>query len=85
MLRDLSFFLTVLTAAAFAQSQRPARAETPNTDLYYKLAPDALAQDGVPKARSVDPSRCQARPIPAPSIRIGFMCLRNTTRPFPPA
>ena len=29
--------------------QRPAMAETPNTDLYYKLAPDAIPQEGVPK------------------------------------
>ena len=28
---------------------RPAMAETPNTDLYYKLAPDAVPQEGVPK------------------------------------
>ena len=49
----------LLTTVAFAQTatqrttaplpQRPAMAETPNTDIYYKLAPDALAQDGVPK------------------------------------
>jgi hypothetical protein len=24
-------------------------AETPNTDIYYRLAPDALVRDGVPK------------------------------------
>src|SRR3954447_4323876 len=29
--------------------QRPAMAETPNTDLYYKLAADAYPQEGVPK------------------------------------
>jgi len=31
------------------QAPRPAPAPTPNTDLYYKLAPDAIPQEGVPK------------------------------------
>jgi len=59
MIRGLSSMFALLTTVAFAQTatqrttaplpQRPAMAETPNTDIYYKLAPDALAQDGVPK------------------------------------
>jgi len=47
------FTLALLTTAAFAQtpgtsqpsaqpSQHPPMAETPNTDIYYRLAPDAL-------------------------------------------
>src|SRR5438094_523302 len=31
------------------QGQRPAMADTPNTDIYYRLAPDAIPQEGVPK------------------------------------
>src|SRR6266700_3085297 len=59
MLRNLSLILTLFTTAGFAQTptkpetpvaaQRPAMAETPNTDGNYALAPDALVQDGVPK------------------------------------
>ena len=52
----------LLAIAAFAQTpnppaqgQRPAMAETPNTDLYYKLAPDAIPQDGVPKGEIKGP------------------------------
>src|SRR6266702_8299955 len=35
--------------ASTSQSKPPAMAETPNTDGFYRLAPDALAQDGVPQ------------------------------------
>src|SRR6202167_3993066 len=53
-----------LLAAAVAQTtapapppqpQRPAMAETPNTDIYYKLAIDAIPQDGVPKGEIKGP------------------------------
>ena len=53
-------FVLLVTAAlaqspAQSQGQRPAMAETPNTDLYYKLAPDAIQQDGVPKGEIKGP------------------------------
>jgi hypothetical protein len=34
--------------ASRAPGQRPAMAPTPNTDIHYKLAPDAIPQEGVP-------------------------------------
>src|SRR5260370_4320558 len=37
------------------QGQRPAMAETPNTDLYYQLAPDASPQEGVPNGEIKGP------------------------------
>src|SRR5438552_14177532 len=47
---------TLLATQAFSQTpQRPAMAETPNTDVYYKLAPDAIVQDGVPKGEIKGP------------------------------
>ncbi len=54
MLRHLYLILPLSAAVIFAQTppaaaQRPAMAETPNTDIHYALAPDALVQDGVPK------------------------------------
>ena len=76
MLRDLSPLLALLPIGAFAQTT------TPNTGLYYKLAPDALAQDGVSKG-FVDPPLCPAKRTQAPSIRTGFMCPRSTTQPLP--
>src|SRR4051812_9921195 len=52
MKRNLFAMFALLTTAALAQgpaaAQRPAMAETPDTDLYYKLAPDAIPQEGVP-------------------------------------
>ena len=54
MKRTLSPMFVLLATAALAQppaqsqGQRPAMAETPNTDIHYKLAPDAIPQDGVP-------------------------------------
>ena len=35
-------------AATNPPSQRPAQVPTPNTDIHYKLATDAIPQDGVP-------------------------------------
>src|SRR5436190_11677756 len=37
------------TPPSARQAQGRAMAETPNTDLHYKLAPDAIPQDGVPQ------------------------------------
>jgi len=62
MKRAFSPMFALLAIAAVAQTpnppaqgQRPAMAETPNTDLYYKLAPDAIPQDGVPKGEIKGP------------------------------
>ncbi|MDX1979528.1 MAG: alpha/beta hydrolase-fold protein [Bryobacteraceae bacterium] len=44
-MQQLSLFL--IAAAAFAQPGR----QGPNTDIHYKLGPDSLAQDGVPKGK----------------------------------
>ena len=41
-----------VAAAAFSQTPPPA---APNTEQYYKLAPDALPQEGVPKGRIQGP------------------------------
>ncbi len=68
MLRNLCSMFALLTIAAFAQTtppaQRPAMAATPNTDLYYKLAPDALAQDGVPKGEIRGPFTLPSQAYP---------------------
>jgi enterochelin esterase-like enzyme len=55
---NLAACLIVSVASAFAQAQAPAAAEPkparpqmpqlPNTDIHYKLAPDAIPQEGVP-------------------------------------
>jgi enterochelin esterase family protein len=45
-------FAAALLPLAFALAQTPPRApqvETPNTDIYYDLSPDALPRDGVPQ------------------------------------
>ena len=61
MKRTLSPMFVLLATAALAQTpppvqgHRPAMAETPNTDIYYKLAPDAIPQDGVPKGEIKGP------------------------------
>ncbi len=61
MKRTISPIFALLAAAALAQTpppgqgQRPAMAETPNTDIYYKLAVDAIPQDGVPKGEVKGP------------------------------
>jgi enterochelin esterase family protein len=39
-------------------------AETPNTDIYYRLAPDALPQDGVPKGEIRGPFTLPSQAYP---------------------
>ena len=69
MPRNPAAILALFTTAAFSQTppptqtppagqrqgQRPAQAETPNTDLHYKLAVDAIPQEGVPKGEIKGP------------------------------
>src|SRR5437762_8479981 len=46
------------------QAPRPVMAETPNTDLYYKLAPDAVVQEGVPKGEIRGPFTLPSQAYP---------------------
>jgi enterochelin esterase family protein len=55
MLAATALAQTPTPPAANPQPQRPAMAETPNTDIYYKLAVDAIPQDGVPKGEVKGP------------------------------
>ncbi len=74
MKRTLPAMFALLSAAVIAQSpnaapinpppQRPAMAETPNTDLYYKLAVDAIPQDGVPKGEVKGPFTLPSKAYP---------------------
>ncbi len=57
----------LLAIAAFAQTAAPPTsplAETPNTDIYYRLAPDALPQDGVPKGEIRGPFTLPSQAYP---------------------
>ena len=64
--------LFLMVAAASAQTQpappapapRPAMAETPNTDIHYKLAVDAIPQDGVPKGEIKGPFTLPSKAYP---------------------
>jgi enterochelin esterase family protein len=71
MRRHFFAMLAPLIIAAFARAQAPvnpqdqapaqrqvapaAMAGTPNTDIYYNLAPDAIPQEGVPKGEIKGP------------------------------
>src|SRR5260370_39442149 len=63
-------FVLLTTTTTFAQTPaapqapRPAMAATPNTDIYYKLAPDALPQDGVPKGAIQGPFTLPSQAYP---------------------
>src|SRR5215469_4126679 len=46
------------------QAPRPAMAESPNTDIGYKMAPDALVQDGVPKGEIRGPFTLPSQAYP---------------------
>ena len=45
----------LLAAAAFSQTPPAATPPAPNMELYYKLAPDAMPQEGVPKGQIKGP------------------------------
>src|ERR1700682_5904474 len=46
------------------QGQRPLMPETPDTGIYYRLAPDAIAQDGVPKGELRGPFTLPSQAYP---------------------
>ncbi|HWB99277.1 MAG TPA: alpha/beta hydrolase-fold protein, partial [Bryobacteraceae bacterium] len=48
MPRTFFALFAIFAVAGFSQT-RPAMVETPNTDIHYKLSPDAVPQEGVPK------------------------------------
>src|SRR5262245_4888823 len=62
--------LHLLAAAALAQTpapqraQRPAMAETPDTDQHYMLSPDSLPHDGVPKGEIKGPFTLPSQAYP---------------------
>jgi enterochelin esterase family protein len=70
MKRTLFSIYPLLAAAALAQTpapnqpQRPAMAETPNTDTHYKLAVDAIPQDGVPAGEIKGPFTLPSQAYP---------------------
>lgn len=53
--------LPLFLASALANAQPPA---APNTDLYYKLGPDSLPQDGVPKGEMKGPFTLPSQAYP---------------------
>jgi enterochelin esterase family protein len=55
MTRTLFAVFPMLATAALAQKPAAPMAETPNTAIYYKLAVDAIPQDGVPKGEIKGP------------------------------
>ena len=64
---DLFPLSMVLATAALAQTpapNRPAMAETPNTDIFYRLAVDAIPQDGVPKGEIRGPFTLPSKVYP---------------------
>src|SRR5579863_6973238 len=50
--------------ATASTGQHPAMAETPNTDLYYRLAPDAQVEDGVPQGEIRGPFTLPSQAYP---------------------
>jgi enterochelin esterase-like enzyme len=51
--------------APVSPGKRPTMAETPNTDGFYRLAPDALAQDGVPQGEIRGPFTLPSQVYPS--------------------
>ena len=68
---NLSGVLAFITGAVLAQtpsspgiSPQPQVPETTNTDIYYKLAPDASPQEGVPKSEIKGPFTLPSKAYP---------------------
>src|SRR5450631_976287 len=64
MRRTLPLLFMLLATAAFAQKPGPAMAETPNTDIHYKLAVDAIPEEGVPKGEMKGPFTLPSKAYP---------------------
>src|SRR5438270_10969045 len=70
MKRNLALLLPLFAALSSAQTPSPApqpttpMAATPNPDLYYKLAPDAVPQEGVPKGEIKGPFTLPSQAYP---------------------
>ena len=66
-IRRLFPIVALLATATFAQTAPPAqapKADAPNPDIYYKLAPDAMVQDGVPKGEIRGPFTLPSQAYP---------------------
>jgi hypothetical protein len=60
----LALFAVAASAQTGAPTARPPMAETPNTDICYRLAPDGLSQDGVPKGEIRGPFTLPSQAYP---------------------
>ena len=66
----LSFLMIVATAArVFAQGQTPppAQPQAPDPDAHYRLGPDSLPQEGVPKGEIRGPFTLPSQAYPGTS------------------
>jgi enterochelin esterase family protein len=61
---SLVFAGAALAQTPAAPAQRPPAPQQPNTDLYYKLAPDAMEQEGVPKGEVKGPFTLPSQAYP---------------------
>ena len=77
--------LSILLLACVAACGFPEQLFADGEDNFYKLGPDSLPQDGVPKGKLVGPRSFRAMLTLARSTLIGFTCRRNTTRQNRPA
>ncbi len=57
-----AFVAALLTSAAFGRAQRPP--QTPNLDSQYRLGPDSMPQEGVPKGEIRGPFTLPSRVYP---------------------
>ena len=53
----------------------------PNPNSQYRIGPDSLPQEGVPKGEIRGPYTLPSQAYPARSIRIGSTCRRSTIQP----
>ena len=81
---NLSVLFVLSTSALFAQ--RPAMVETPDTNIYYKLAADAIPQEGVPKGEIRGPFTLPSQAYPGHAAHVlGLRAGAVRRRRFRPA
>ncbi len=73
-------FGVVVLALAPANGQAPAPS-SPNPDSQYRLGPDSLPQEGVPKGEMRGPYTLPSQVYPAPSTPTGCTSRSSTTQP----
>ncbi len=77
--------IAMATGAVAQTPLPPPMPAGPNPNSQYRLGPDSMPREGVPKGEIRGPFTLPSKVYPARSTLTGFTSRLNTIPPFPPA